>query len=141
MRNFVSSSRRTWERFLINAALILVVIFAMLPIATTVLISFKSQQDITRNPPVIFPCDTPTQSFDLSACRWAVEGYERVFAPKPSSSSPLGFTLTGNMLRIYIPNTLLYAYRCSRTCWRSTRWASLCVKHHFPSTMTGSSLL
>jgi len=38
-----------------------------------------------------------------------VEGYERVFAPKPSSSSPFGFTLTGNMLRIYIPNTLLYA--------------------------------
>ncbi len=30
-------------------------------------------------------------------------------APKPSDSSPLGFAITGNMLRIYLPNTLLYA--------------------------------
>lgn len=103
-----SLSRQDWERLLINGALIAICIFAMLPIATTVLISFKRQQDITRKPPVIFPCDTPTQAFDLGACRWAVEGYERVFAPKPSSSWPF-FTLTGNMLRIYIPNTLLYA--------------------------------
>ena len=100
---------QSWQRLLTHSALILACIFAMLPIATTVLISFKRQQDITRKPPVLFPCDTPTQSFDLSACRWAVEGYQRVLAPKPSSSSPLGFALTGNMIRTYLPNTLLYA--------------------------------
>ncbi len=104
-----SLSRRNWEGLLINAALILICLFAMLPIATTVLISFKQEQDVIRKPPVIFPCDTPTQAFDLSACRWSTEGYYRVIAPEPSFSSPLGFTVTGNMLRIYLPNTLLYA--------------------------------
>ncbi|NPV55048.1 MAG: carbohydrate ABC transporter permease [Anaerolineae bacterium] len=81
----------------------------MVPIATTILISFKSQPDITRYPPVLFPCDTPEKTFDLSACRWSVEGYMRVLAPKPSDESPLGFILTGNLLRVYLPNTLLYA--------------------------------
>jgi ABC-type glycerol-3-phosphate transport system permease component len=109
MRLIPSLSRQSWERLLVNAILILVCLFAMLPIATTVLISFKREQDVTRKPPVIFPCDTPTQSFDLSACRWSTEGYYRVLAPKPSSSWPLAFTLTGNMLRIYLPNTMLYA--------------------------------
>ena len=109
MRMLPSLSRQNWERLLINAILILICLFAMLPIATTVLISFKREQDVTRKPPVIFPCDTPTQSFDLSACRWSTEGYYRVLAPKPSSGWPLAFTLTGNMLRIYLPNTVLYA--------------------------------
>jgi ABC-type glycerol-3-phosphate transport system permease component len=109
MRKKSSLSRRNWEGWLINGALILICLFAMLPIATTVLISFKREQDVIRKPPVIFPCDTPTQAFDLSACRWSIEGYDRVIAPEPSSSSPLGFTVTGNMLRIYLPNTLLYA--------------------------------
>ncbi|GIK38187.1 MAG: hypothetical protein BroJett011_20200 [Chloroflexota bacterium] len=109
MRLLPSPSRQTWERLLVNGALILICLFAMLPIATTVLISFKREQDVTRKPPVIFPCDTPTQAFDLSACRWSTEGYYRVLAPKPSSGWPLPFTLTGNMLRIYLPNTMLYA--------------------------------
>ena len=109
MRIIPFSSRQSWESLLTNGALILICVLAMLPIATTLLISLKGQQDITRKPPIIFPCDTPTQSFDPSACRWALEGYERVLAPQPSSRWPLGFTLTGNMIRTYIPNTLLYA--------------------------------
>jgi len=109
MRRISSPSRQTWERIFINGALIVICLFALLPIATTVLISFKQEQDVIRKPPVIFPCDTPTQAFDLSACRWSMEGYQRVIAPKPSSTSLLGFTITGNMLRIYLPNTLLYA--------------------------------
>ncbi|HMR66856.1 MAG TPA: carbohydrate ABC transporter permease, partial [Anaerolineae bacterium] len=109
MRHLAAPSRRTWENFFINLALIVVCLFALMPIATTVLISFKRQQDITRNPPVIFPCDTPSRAFDPRACRWALEGYERVLAPKPAATWPFGFTLTGNMLRIYIPNTMLYA--------------------------------
>jgi ABC-type glycerol-3-phosphate transport system permease component len=109
MFNLTNWSRRATIHRLISLALILVCIFAMVPIATTIIISFKEQADITRKPPVIFPCDTPTSSFDLSECRWAVEGYERVIAPKPSETSLLGFELTGNMLRTYIPNTILYA--------------------------------
>lgn len=107
-----STSRRTWEQIFINGALILICLFALLPIATTVLISFKQEQDVTRNPPVIFPCDTATRAFDPGACRWSVEGYQRVIAPKPIDFWPF-FALTGNMLRIYLPNTLLYAVTSS----------------------------
>jgi hypothetical protein len=32
---------------------------ALIPVATTVLISFKGERDTIRKPPVIFPCDTP----------------------------------------------------------------------------------
>jgi multiple sugar transport system permease protein len=105
----IKMTRRSWINIFISVGLIFVCLFAMVPIGTTILISFKKQADITRKPPTFFPCDTPTKSFDITACRWAVEGYQRVFAPKPSEDALLGFTLTGNMLRIYIPNTMLYA--------------------------------
>ena len=105
-------NRRTllhrWERLLVNVALIAICAIMLLPVATTLLISFKQEGDVIRKPPVIFPCDTETRDFDPSACRWAVEGYQRVLAPKPGGWL-FGFTLTGNLLRIYIPNTLLYA--------------------------------
>ena len=103
-------SRTTWINRLVNLALIVICFFAMIPIATTIIISFKEQADITRKPPVLFPCDTPTSNFDIRACRWATEGYQRVFAPKPSEEALLGFKLTGNMLRIYIPNSFKYAF-------------------------------
>ena len=93
---------------LVNMALILVVVIAMVPIATTILVSFKMEQDVTRKPPVIFPCDTPTDNFDLSACRWSVEGYARVLGLKPADNI-FGYSLTGNLVRVYIPNTFLYA--------------------------------
>ena len=102
-------SRTVWINRLVNLALIVICLFAMIPVATTIIISFKEQADITRKPPILFPCDTPTSKFELSACRWATEGYQRVFAPKPDENALLGFKLTGNMLRIYIPNSFLYA--------------------------------
>jgi multiple sugar transport system permease protein len=101
-------SRKTWGRLTLNGIMIIIVIAAMIPIALTVIISFKDQQDTIRKPPVLFPCDTETDPFDWGACRWAVEGYERVLDPEPSDSL-LGFRLAGRMFRIYIPNTLLYA--------------------------------
>jgi len=110
MAKNIHITRRIRNNRLTNIALILVTLFAILPIATTILISFKEQADITRKPPIIFPCDTPTKAFDLSACRWAVEGYQRVFAPKPSENALFGFELTGNLIRTYIPNTILYAF-------------------------------
>ena len=109
MERFRPLSHKNWDRLLVNSALILICIFAMTPIVTTVLISLKGEQDIIRKPPVLLPCDTPDGSLNLSACRWSVEGYDRVIAPKPSETSFLGFALTGRMLRTYLPNTLLYA--------------------------------
>ncbi len=102
-------ARTTWISRLVNLALIVICFIAMIPIATTIIISFKEQADITRKPPILLPCDTPTSNFDLTACRWATEGYRRVFAPKPDENALLGFKLTGNMLRIYIPNSFMYA--------------------------------
>jgi len=101
-------SRKTANSLMLNGIMISILLVAMAPIVLVMIISFKDQQDTIRKPPVLFPCDTETDGFDLGACRWAVEGYERVLAPKPSESL-LGFVLTGKMFRIYIPNTLLYA--------------------------------
>ncbi|GAB4423675.1 MAG: carbohydrate ABC transporter permease [Anaerolineae bacterium] len=108
MQKLASPSRQDRDRFLINVALILICLFAMVPVATTLLISFKKEQDVTRKPPVVFPCDTETSGFDPTACRWSTEGYYRVIAPKPAENW-FGYAITGNMLRIYLPNTLLYA--------------------------------
>lgn len=102
-------SRRTREGLLTNVALIIVIFIALVPIATTVLISFKREEDVTRKPPIIFPCDTPTSSFDLRACRWSIEGYERVILPTPETNALLGYVLKGRMLSTYLPNTILYA--------------------------------
>ena len=110
MAKNIHITRRIWNYRLVNLALLVISLFAIFPIATTILISFKKQQDITRKPPIIFPCDTPTSKFDIKACRWAVEGYERVFAPKPSETALLGFELTGNLIQTYIPNTIMYAF-------------------------------
>ncbi len=111
-RSFLPS-RKFREGFLANLVMIIVVFVAMVPILTTVLVSFKREEDVTRKPPVIFPCDTPTARFDLRACRWSVEGYERVIQPTPSETSPLGIALRGRMLRVYLPNTLTYAIATS----------------------------
>lgn len=102
-------SRKRWNTWLVNGALILISIVALLPVATTVLISFKGESDIIRKPPNFFPCDTETSAFDPSACRWATEGYQRVLSPKPVEGGLLPFALTGNIVRVYIPNSLLYA--------------------------------
>ena len=104
-----SPSRKRVNSWLVNSALIVICFVALIPVATTVLISFKGERDTIRKPPVIFPCDTPTSAFDLTACRWAAEGYQRVLAPKATAGGLLPFELTGNMVRIYIPNSLLYA--------------------------------
>jgi multiple sugar transport system permease protein len=107
-RTFVPS-RKTREGLLANLAMVIILLVALLPVGATVLISFKREQDVTRKPPVVFPCDTATSAFDITACRWSYEGYERVALPTPSKTSPLGFVLKGRMLNIYLPNTVLYA--------------------------------
>jgi multiple sugar transport system permease protein len=103
------TSRYQRDVLLVNGVLLVVSFFILLPIAATLLISFKRDEDVIRKPPVIFPCDTPTATFDLTACRWSVEGYSRVFLAEPSETSLLGFILSGRMLKTYLPNTMLYA--------------------------------
>lgn len=98
-----------WERWAINGLLALICVVVLFPVFTTVVISFKQEQDVVRKPPVFFPCDTEERGFDLGACRWATEGYARVLAPKPTGSWPFGVAFTGNLIRIYVPNTILYA--------------------------------
>ena len=100
--------RRNWQRWVVNAVLAALCALMLLPVVTTVVISFKQEQDVIRKPPVFLPCDTPN-GFDITACRWSVEGYQRVLAPERTGNWPLGFALTGNLVRIYVPNTLLYA--------------------------------
>ncbi|MDQ1300858.1 MAG: multiple sugar transport system permease protein [Chloroflexota bacterium] len=107
-RSFLPS-RKLRDGMLANLALILITFVALLPIATTVLISLKREEDVTRKPPIIFPCDTPTAKFDLAACRWSIEGYERVILPMPEPGALLGVALKGRMLSTYLPNTVLYA--------------------------------
>jgi ABC-type glycerol-3-phosphate transport system permease component len=102
-------SRKTREGLLTNIALIIIIFAVLVPIGTTLLISFKREEDVTRKPPIIFPCDTPTSKFDLRACRWSIEGYERVILPMPAPEALLGFALMGRMLSTYLPNTVLYA--------------------------------
>lgn len=101
-------SQRRLDAWMVNIALVIICFFALIPVATTVLISFKGERDIIRKPPNILPCDTPERAFDPSACRWSVEGYQRVLAPRPSNGL-LPFVLTGNIVRIYIPNSFTYA--------------------------------
>jgi ABC-type glycerol-3-phosphate transport system permease component len=113
VRKKLSLTRRDREGFVANGALILICLFAMVPVATTILISFKSEPDVTHRPPMLFPCDTPSSSFDLSACRWSTEGYDRVIAAQPAPHSLLGIAVTGRLLRIYLPNTILYASSAS----------------------------
>jgi ABC-type glycerol-3-phosphate transport system permease component len=81
----------------------------LFPVFATLILSFKRQADVLRKPPILFPCDTPTATFDPTACRFSVEGYERIAQPKPDASSFLGVRFDGSILDTYIPNTLIYA--------------------------------
>ena len=53
-----ASPASTREGLLTNIVLVFITLVALVPIVTTVLISFKREEDVTRKPPVIFPCDT-----------------------------------------------------------------------------------
>jgi ABC-type glycerol-3-phosphate transport system permease component len=105
----MQSGMQRWQRWVVNALLGLVCAIMLFPVITTITISFKREQDVVRKPPIYLPCDTPDGGFDLTRCRWAVEGYQRVLAPRAAEGWLLPFTLTGNLIRIYVPNTLLYA--------------------------------
>jgi len=109
MRNILKGIKKRTNNLFIHIALIAICLFCILPIIGIGIISLKDLADIRRIPPVLFPCDTPTESFNISACRWSWEGYRLVFGLKSNPDSLLGFSLTGNIVSIYIYNTVLYA--------------------------------
>lgn len=96
-----------------NAVLIFVCVLMMAPVLGTIIISTKRQVDVQRKPPLLFACDTPAQEFDITACRFVLEGYLRIIDPKPNPDALLGVELTGRMFSIYLPNTLFYAVGAS----------------------------
>ncbi len=107
-----ASSARLNKRLkpiVVNLALILVCGLMLFPVFSTLVLSFKQQDDVRRQPPQLFPCDTPTVSFDPRACRFFTEGYQRVFLSQPDANAALGFKLTGRIFSTYLPNTILYA--------------------------------
>ncbi len=65
MARFVHNLRHRWQSWLIQrSSMILVCLVMMIPVATTLLISFKNESDVIRKPPVLLPCDTPDRAFD-----------------------------------------------------------------------------
>jgi multiple sugar transport system permease protein len=92
-----------------NLALVAVCAVMLYPIFSTLLLSIKQANDVRRKPPILIPCDTATSSFDLSACRFSFEGYQRVFLPQADPSRWLGIRFNGRIFSQYLPNTLLYA--------------------------------
>ena len=106
-------ARKVMQPLFYNAALIFVCFLMMSPVVGTIIISTKRQLDVQRKPPLLFACDTPAREFDITACRFVVEGYLRIIDPKPNPNALFGVELTGRMFSIYLPNTLLYAVGAS----------------------------
>jgi multiple sugar transport system permease protein len=108
-----SSGRYTAQKratpWLVNGVMIIIVGLMLLPIVLIISISFKQEADVLRNPPVLIPCYDEAGNFSLNSCRFAIEGYLRVLAPKPNPQALTGFEFTGRMFGTYIPNTLIYA--------------------------------
>jgi multiple sugar transport system permease protein len=102
-------TRKALQPWVYNLALILICVLMIAPVFGTLIISLKQQSDVERRPPMLFPCDTPTATFDISACRFVLEGYQRIIDPKPNPNAIFGVELSGRMLSTYLPNTLLYA--------------------------------
>jgi ABC-type glycerol-3-phosphate transport system permease component len=102
-------TQNSLQPWLLNLALIGVCVVMLYPILSTLLLSVKEQDDVRRKPPILFPCDTETRRFDLTACRFSLEGYGRIFLPQPDPASAVGLRITGRIFTQYLPNTLLYA--------------------------------
>lgn len=105
----VYRARRQLAPWLFNGAMIVICFLVLIPVLGTILTSLKDQTDVQRNPPVLFPCDTPDGGFSLAACRWSVEGYARILEPRPNPNALLGFEYIGRMISVYLPNTMIYA--------------------------------
>jgi multiple sugar transport system permease protein len=108
-RKFLLLSRQRRDSLATNVTLASICLVMLVPIVTVLVFTFERKGDITRKPPTLLPCDTPASRFDITACRWSLEGYQRVLLVTPSQTSPLGFRLAGRLFTTFIPNSLLYA--------------------------------
>ena len=89
--------------------MMLICALMLFPVFATVIISFKQQSDVSRNPPLLFPCDTPETDFSLSACRFFVEGYKSIFVFKDKLGALFGREATGPIVSVNMPNSIVYA--------------------------------
>ena len=96
-----------------NLALIAICAAMIFPVFATFVISFKRQADVARRPPLLFPCDTPAADFDLFACRFDSEGYDRLLENRPDPAARFGRAFTDRLIGTFLPNTLLYATSAS----------------------------
>ncbi|MEX1018040.1 MAG: carbohydrate ABC transporter permease [Litorilinea sp.] len=101
--------QRILQPWLLQLALIILCTIMLFPIFSTVMLSLKTEADVRRRPPVLIPCDMPDGGWRLDACRFALDGYRRVFLPRENPTALLGWEITGRIFRLYMPNTLLYA--------------------------------
>src|SRR3954471_32325 len=103
----------TWPKWLrpwlLNALMIAICFVLFFPILSTLVLSIKEPQDVRRRPPILLPCDTKTATFDPFHCRFALDGYNRVLLLRPEPKSWFGQVVTGRLITIYLPNTLIYA--------------------------------
>jgi multiple sugar transport system permease protein len=91
-----------------NVAALLVCFIMIFPVFSTVVLSFKQQADVSHDPPLLFPCNTETENFNVTACRFFVEGYERIISFKEDPDTLFGYKIDGRIINTYLPNTIFY---------------------------------
>ncbi len=101
--------RRILRPWLYNLTLVAICVAMLAPVFGTLVISLKRQADVESRPPVLFPCNTPATTFDITACRFVLEGYLRILEPQADPSALFGLDLEGSMVTTYLPNTMVYA--------------------------------
>lgn len=100
--------RRATAALFKNVLLLLISLTMLFPIFSTLVLSFKGEDDVHVTPPRLFPCDTATAAFDPRACRFVAEGYQRVVQARPVAGWP-GFQIDGRIFTTYLPNSVVYA--------------------------------
>jgi|GEM_PF-193803 len=103
------AARKSAVTIAANISAIIVCFIMVFPAFSTLVLSFKQQADVVRTPPLLFPCDTPSERFNPSACRFFTEGYQRILDLGPNPSALFGVEARGRIINTYLPNTILYA--------------------------------
>ena len=105
----IYSARRSAGQIAANISAIVVCFIMVFPVFSTLVMSFKQQSDVVRSPPLLFPCDTPTEAFNLTACRFFTEGYASIINPKPNPDALFGIEIKGEIINTYLVNTIFYS--------------------------------
>jgi ABC-type glycerol-3-phosphate transport system permease component len=103
------AARKSAMSIAANIAAIVVCFIMIFPVFSTLVLSFKQQADVIRTPPQLFPCDTPTETFNIAACRFFTEGYQRIIDLQPKPGTLFGVEAEGRIINTYLPNTIFYA--------------------------------